>query len=58
MGGTHPQFLEGPEVDEKPEPLVEGDTDVSRLERWDYWERMRLRKSIDGGFGHCGDSAM
>ena len=57
-GETHPQFLEGPEVDEKPELLAEGDTDVSRLERWNYREWMRLRKAFDGGFGQCGDSAM
>ncbi|RPA89054.1 hypothetical protein L873DRAFT_1823550 [Choiromyces venosus 120613-1] len=57
-GDTYPQFLWGPVVLEEPEPLAEGDTDECRLEWWDDWEKMQLRKVFDGVVGQCGDSGM
>lgn len=57
-GDTYPQFLEGPEVHEEPEPLADGETDELRIELWDDWERMRLRKVFDGVVGQCGNSGM
>lgn len=40
---TYPQFLLGPEITEEIEPLAPGDTDGFRVERWENWERMKLR---------------
>ncbi|RPA96351.1 hypothetical protein L873DRAFT_1773048 [Choiromyces venosus 120613-1] len=57
-GDTYPQFLVGPEADEEPEPLADGETDELLLETWDDWEKMRLRKVFDGVVGQCGDSGM
>ena len=55
---TYPQFLEGPEVHEEPEPLADGETNSLRIELWDNWEKMRLRKVFDGVVGQCGDSGV
>ena len=55
---TYPYFLWGPELHEEPEPLADGDTDECRLERWDNWEKMRLRKVFEGVVGQCWDSGM
>ena len=46
---THPQFLEAPEVELELESLEVGDVDPLRMERWENWEKMRLRKVFDAG---------
>lgn len=45
---TYPEFLEGPEMEEEPEPLAEGDTNDLRVEMRDNWEKKLLRKVFDG----------
>ncbi|RPA96361.1 hypothetical protein L873DRAFT_1694551 [Choiromyces venosus 120613-1] len=57
-GGTYPQFLVGPEVDEEPEALADGETDKCLLKMWDDWDKMQLRKVFDGVLGQCRDSGM
>ncbi|RPB04453.1 hypothetical protein L873DRAFT_1799330 [Choiromyces venosus 120613-1] len=47
-GDTYPQFLGGPEADEEPEPLADGETDEFLLEM----------KVFDDVVGQCGDSGM
>ena len=43
----HPQFLEGPEVEMEVERLQKSDIDVARRQRWENWEKMRLRQVFD-----------
>ncbi|RPA89452.1 hypothetical protein L873DRAFT_1822816 [Choiromyces venosus 120613-1] len=57
-GNTYPQFLVGPEVDEEPEALADGETDKCLLKMWDDWDKMQLRKVFDGVLGQCRDSGM
>ena len=40
----HPQFLEGPEVEMELERLDKNDIDAARRQRWENWEKMRLRQ--------------
>jgi hypothetical protein len=49
--GTYPQFLLGPEITEEVEPLAPGDTDECRVERWENWEKMKLRLVFDRELG-------
>jgi aminoglycoside phosphotransferase len=39
----YPEFLEGPEREEKPEPLSPGDDNEFRVEQWEDWEKTILR---------------
>ena len=48
---TYPQFLLGPEIEGEVEPLAPGDKDEFRVERWENWERMRLRSVFDRELG-------
>lgn len=55
---TYPLFLIGPTLEEEIEPLAPGDTDAFRVERWENWEKMRLRSVFDlelGGERDAGD---
>ena len=47
----YPQFLIGYGPDSGAEPLAPGDTDDFRVERWDNWERRRLRLVFDQELG-------
>jgi len=47
----YPVFLEGREIEEKPEPLSPGDEDEVRVEYWEDWEKTVLRRSWDEEFG-------
>ena len=38
---TYPQFLAGPEVEEEPDRVEPGDTDMLRNELWDDWEKIQ-----------------
>ena len=49
----YPEFLLGPEVTEEIEPLAPGDTDKFRVERWENWEKMKLRLVFDGELGEA-----
>ena len=51
----YPTFLTGPEVEET-EPLASGDTDPCRVERWENWEKMRLRSVFDRLLGEVSDA--
>ncbi|RPA88715.1 hypothetical protein L873DRAFT_1824142 [Choiromyces venosus 120613-1] len=57
-GDTYPQFLVGPEADEEPEALADGETDKCLLKMWDDWDKMQLRKMFDTVLGQCRDSGM
>ncbi|PUU75362.1 kinase-like domain-containing protein [Tuber borchii] len=48
---TYPKMLRGEDMEEEPEPLAFGDTDVSRVERWEKWENTKLRKIFDQAAG-------
>jgi hypothetical protein len=48
---TYPEFLLGPEITEEIEPLAPGDTDALRVERWENWEKMKLRLVFDRELG-------
>ena len=50
---TYPMFLVGPEVEDEVEPLAPGDTDEFRVERWEDWEKMKLRPVFDRGLGEA-----
>ncbi|KIL64133.1 hypothetical protein M378DRAFT_178966 [Amanita muscaria Koide BX008] len=50
---TYPQFLLGPEITEEIEPLAPGDTDAFRVERWENWEKMKLRLVFDRELGEA-----
>lgn len=50
---TYPQFLLGREVAEDIEPLAPGDTDSFRVERWEDWEKMKLRPVFDQRVGEA-----
>jgi len=38
-------------MEEQPEPLAFGDTDECRVERWEKWEKTKLRKIFDQAAG-------
>jgi len=41
----YPQFLDGVEIDEEPHPWEEDDaTNQARVELWENWEKVKLRK--------------
>jgi len=44
-------FLEGREIEEKPEPLSSGDEDVVKVEYWEDWEKTTLRRPWDNNMG-------
>lgn len=44
---TYPLFLLGPEITDEIEPLAPGDTDGFRVERWENWEKTKLRSVFD-----------
>ena len=46
----YPEFLRGPDVEEV-EPLVPGDQDEYRVERWENWEKTKLRVVFDEEMG-------
>ena len=48
---AYPVFLLGPEVEGEVEPLAPGDTDEFRVERWESWEKMKLRPVFDRELG-------
>ena len=50
---TYPLFLLGPEVEGEVEPLAPGDRDEFRVERWEDWERMKLRPVFDRELGEA-----
>ncbi|KAF8344493.1 phosphotransferase enzyme family-domain-containing protein [Amanita rubescens] len=49
----YPQFLLGPEITEEIEPLAPGDTDAFRVERWENWEKTKLRLVFDRELGEA-----
>jgi aminoglycoside phosphotransferase (APT) family kinase protein len=44
---TYSLFLLGPEIEGQVEPLAPGDKDDARVERWENWEKMKLRLVFD-----------
>ena len=48
---VYPVFLLGPEINDEVEPLAPGDTDDFRVERWENWEKTKLRPVFDRGLG-------
>ena len=50
---TYPLFLLGPEIEGEVEPLAPGDTDEFRVERWENWEKMKLRSVFDRELGEA-----
>lgn len=50
---TYPLFLLGPEVEGEVEPLAPGDRDEFRVERWENWEKMKLRSVFDRELGEA-----
>ena len=51
----YPLFLDGPNIEEEVEPLSPGDTDDFRVERWENWEKMKLRLVFDRELGQVRD---
>lgn len=51
---AYPVFLAGPEIDGEVEPLAPGDVDDFRVERWENWEKMKLRPVFDRELGDAG----
>ena len=47
----YPLFLLGPEIEGEVEPLAPGDIDDFRVERWEDWEKIKLRLAFDREFG-------
>ncbi|KAF9651927.1 hypothetical protein BDM02DRAFT_3202718 [Thelephora ganbajun] len=55
---TYPLFLLGPEIEGEVEPLAPGDRDEFRAERWENWEKTKLRSAFDRELSevhHAGD---
>ncbi|PUU82923.1 phosphotransferase enzyme family-domain-containing protein [Tuber borchii] len=48
---TYPKMLLGEDMEEQPDPLVFGETDECRIERWEKWENTKLRKISDQAAG-------
>ena len=49
--GVYPVFLLGPEIQDEVEPLAPGDADDFRVERWENWEKTKLRPVFDRELG-------
>ena len=48
-------LFRSPIITEEVEPLAPGDTDEFRVERWENWEKMKLRLIFDMELGEARD---